>query len=183
MGAVYLGVSEAGARRAIKVPLFDGDVGGGQRARFEREAQTLARLKAHPNIVRVYSAGQDRGFAYCVLELVEGRGLDATLDEDGPLPIERALDLAIGIARALEHFRRGNVERWHASVGRRFAQTRPERTVTELNAEADKWRSPGAPNVARGATTPSSAAPDECDADGGNGDDDAGDDGDAQGSR
>jgi serine/threonine protein kinase len=102
MGAVYVGVNEAGMRRAIKVPLFDGELAAELRARFEREANTLGRVKPHPNVVRVHGAGQDGPYAYCVLELVEGESL-AALAKKGPLEVERALDLTAQLARSLAH--------------------------------------------------------------------------------
>jgi hypothetical protein len=102
MGAVFVGRNAAGAVRAIKVPLFEGEDADELRARFEREARTLAKLKPHPNIVRVHGAGTEGPFAFCVLELVEGESL-AALIRRGPLPVERALDLGEQVARALAH--------------------------------------------------------------------------------
>ncbi|MGE0481103.1 MAG: serine/threonine-protein kinase, partial [Phycisphaerae bacterium] len=45
------------------------------RARFEREIDTLSRLE-HPNIVTVHDAGRAGGFHYFVMPLVAGRPLD-----------------------------------------------------------------------------------------------------------
>ncbi len=45
------------------------------RERFEREAQTAARLK-HPNIVPVSNFGEYDGLCYYVMQLVRGAGLD-----------------------------------------------------------------------------------------------------------
>lgn len=66
-------------------------------ARFEREAQTLAALN-HPNIAHVY--GVNDSPPALVMELVEGRSLDALIPLSG-LPIEDTLQLAIQIADAL----------------------------------------------------------------------------------
>ena len=43
-------------------------------ARFEREAQTLARL-SHPNILSVFDFGKDDAVSYAVMELLEGENL------------------------------------------------------------------------------------------------------------
>jgi hypothetical protein len=102
MGAVFVGRNASGAVRAIKVPLFDGADSDEHRARFERETRALAKLRPHPNVVRVHGAGTEGPFAYCVLELVEGESL-AALVRRGPSPVERALALAEQVARALAH--------------------------------------------------------------------------------
>jgi hypothetical protein len=89
-------------RRAIKVPLFEGEEQDEWRARFEREAQAMGKLRPHPNVVRVHGAGNDRGFAWCALELVDGEGLDKVVAR-GPLEVDRALEVAEQVGRALEH--------------------------------------------------------------------------------
>jgi eukaryotic-like serine/threonine-protein kinase len=67
--------------------------------RFDREARTAGRL-THPNIVAVHDMGRDNGVPYLVMELIDGTSLDALL-ADGPLPIERAVDVARQICDAL----------------------------------------------------------------------------------
>ena len=54
-----------------------------RRARFEREARTLAALN-HPNIAHVYDAGTDAAGAFLVMELVEGEDLTAHIAR-GPM--------------------------------------------------------------------------------------------------
>ena len=68
--------------------------------RFRREAQLLARLDT-PHAVRVYDYGEEDGLDFIVLEYVQGKTLAATLDAEGPLEVERALDLAKQIAGCL----------------------------------------------------------------------------------
>lgn len=109
MGAVYLGVSEAGVRRAIKLPFLDQDRSGLVRARFQREAEVLARIPPHRGVVRVHAASIEDDNAYCVLELVEGRSLEAILKKDGPLPVARVLEIGEQVARALDHLHRNGV--------------------------------------------------------------------------
>jgi serine/threonine-protein kinase len=70
-------------------------------ARFEREAVAAARID-HPNVVVATDFGRlPNGRHYLVLELVEGRDLRHELDECGPLPVRRALNIARQIASAL----------------------------------------------------------------------------------
>jgi hypothetical protein len=64
------------------------------------EARVAARL-AHAGIARVLDSGVDDGRCFVVSELVEGQTLSAILAEEAPLPVGRAIDLAIQIAGAL----------------------------------------------------------------------------------
>src|SRR3989440_4720919 len=68
--------------------------------RFRREARAVAQL-SHPNIVTVIDRGEDEGRQFIVFELVEGQTLKEILDEEGRLPVRRALEIAIQVARGL----------------------------------------------------------------------------------
>jgi hypothetical protein len=103
MGAVFVGTNAAGMTRAIKVPLVEGSEGEAVLARFEAEARALAKVPRHPNVVGVDSIGREAGRVFCVLELVEGEGLDRLLAREGPLPIARIVELAETVALALGH--------------------------------------------------------------------------------
>ncbi len=70
-------------------------------ARFEREADVLARL-AHPGIVAATDYGVSGATPFLVMELVAGRTLRAVMDE-GPLPVERALTITRQMLRALAY--------------------------------------------------------------------------------
>jgi eukaryotic-like serine/threonine-protein kinase len=64
------------------------------------EARAAARLN-HPGIVRILDSGFDDGHCYVVMSLAEGRTLAEIIREDGPLELDRALDLGIQVADAL----------------------------------------------------------------------------------
>jgi tRNA A-37 threonylcarbamoyl transferase component Bud32 len=68
--------------------------------RFRREARVVAQL-SHPNIVTVIDRGEEAGRQFIVFELVEGRTLKEVLDEEGRLPVRRALEIAVQVARGL----------------------------------------------------------------------------------
>jgi Tol biopolymer transport system component len=78
-------------------------------ARFEREMKTLAAL-SHPHIVAIYDVGREPvdspgsltpgGIAYAVTELLDGETLEAIVSR-GPVPIRKAVEWGVQIARAL----------------------------------------------------------------------------------
>jgi len=65
-------------------------------ARFEREAQTAAKL-SHPNIAAVYDVGEDAGRSYIALQLVRGRTLAAFPRDDRRLLVEFARQAALAV--------------------------------------------------------------------------------------
>jgi serine/threonine-protein kinase len=67
--------------------------------RFRREEKVGQRL-AHPSIVKVFAPKQ-KNHTYMVMELVEGRSLRATIQEQRQLPLERALEIARAVTEAL----------------------------------------------------------------------------------
>ena len=74
---------------------------GERRARFEREAQVLARLN-HPHIGAIYGLEETDGVRCLVLELIEGDTLADRITEGRGLPVKEALSFARQIAEALE---------------------------------------------------------------------------------
>jgi serine/threonine-protein kinase len=87
-------------RRPVAIKLLRDDGGPRSVARFEQEAQILARLH-HPNVVTVFDTGVDGGERFIVMELVEGPTLRELLDREGRLTPERAAEIASGLASAL----------------------------------------------------------------------------------
>ncbi len=68
--------------------------------RFQQEVEAAAKL-LHPNIVTAFDAGQSHGQHYLVMEYVEGRDLAATVNQQGPLGVEKTLDYITQAARGL----------------------------------------------------------------------------------
>ncbi len=76
MGIVYEAEQESlGRRVAVKVLPKQALLDERHLRRFQREAQTAARLH-HTNIVPVLGVGQHEGYHYFVMQLIDGMGLD-----------------------------------------------------------------------------------------------------------
>jgi len=107
MGAVYLGkdprINRAVAIKAIPIEKeFEDEELKEARLRFYREAESAGRL-AHPNIVTVFDAGEDKGLAYIAMEYVPGTPLRDFTDPKRLLAPKRALELCASTAEALDY--------------------------------------------------------------------------------
>ena len=90
MGIVYEAEQQSlGRRVAIKVLPRQATLESKQLMRFQREAQTAARLH-HTNIVPVYGVGVQDGYHYYAMQFIRGLGLDLVIAE------LRRLELASG---------------------------------------------------------------------------------------
>ena len=69
--------------------------------RFRREARAAAQL-THPGIVTVIDRGEQNGRQFIVFEHVDGETLKDVIEREGRLPVRRAVELALEVARALQ---------------------------------------------------------------------------------
>lgn len=111
------------------------------RARFEREARTVASLQ-HPHSCSLF----DIGPGYMVMELIEGESLAARIAK-GALPLEQSLAFAIQIADALDRAHRAGRPRVRTElrvrspgIGRNYDITPDGKRLAAMVAdeEADK---------------------------------------------
>ena len=100
MGEVYR-ASDGRLGREVAVKVLPGAFASDRDRlrRFEQEARAAGVLN-HPNILAIYDVGEEGGAPYVVSELLEGESLRGKLGGD-VLPLRRALDYAIQIARGL----------------------------------------------------------------------------------
>src|SRR6185436_14436035 len=68
------------------------------RRRFEHEAQLASALN-HPNIVTIYSVGEEEDVRFIAMELVQGHTLRESLS--APMPLSTVLDITVQLASAL----------------------------------------------------------------------------------
>jgi serine/threonine protein kinase len=106
MGGVYYAKDESlGRFVAIKVMLTS--IGENKEfiESFKHEAQAVARLN-HPNIVQIYSFGQEKGQPFIVMELVSGQRFDKMVETkkalDQAFVMRVGLDIAEGLKAADE---------------------------------------------------------------------------------
>lgn len=103
MSSVYLAEHTLLHRRvAIKVLPQSRIKDSSYLPRFYREARAAASLD-HPNIVRAYDVDNEGDNHFLVMEYVEGRDLQLTVKQDGPLPYHLAANYIQQAARGLEH--------------------------------------------------------------------------------
>ncbi|WP_462187981.1 MULTISPECIES: serine/threonine-protein kinase [unclassified Frankia] len=66
-----------------------------------REARNAARLRGNPHVVTVHDAVEHDGLPWIVMELVRAGTLATTVNRDGPLPPERAIQVGLAVLDAL----------------------------------------------------------------------------------
>jgi serine/threonine-protein kinase len=99
-----------GKQVAIKVPHPEMEADPVLVERFKRE-QEIGQTLDHPGIVKTFN-GEQRSQVYMVIEWVEGRLLRVILNQEGRLPIDRAIRLTLAICDALDYMhKRGVVHR------------------------------------------------------------------------
>lgn len=70
--------------------------------KFKTEALSAARIN-HPNIVNIYDVGQENDIHYIVMEYVDGETLKDIIRRQAPLPVDKAVDIAIMICDGIHH--------------------------------------------------------------------------------
>jgi len=99
--AIVYRAHEIELRRLVALKVLPPGVGPAELAeRFRREARMAAALD-HPNIIPIYRVGQAAGTHYFAMKFVEGRAVDAIVEQQGALPIPVALQILLATARAL----------------------------------------------------------------------------------
>jgi eukaryotic-like serine/threonine-protein kinase len=106
MSRVFLGRDEV-LDRPVAVKIVEPDPEDPEIGlRFQREGRSAARL-SHPNIVRVFDAGEGRldgrGVSYIVMEFVPGGDFEDLIDRNGPIPETMLLRIGADVASGLTH--------------------------------------------------------------------------------
>jgi serine/threonine protein kinase len=102
MGAVYRATNLA-LNRIYALKVIAPELAGDEqfRDRFKREMRIAASLH-HPNVVGIHYAGEQDGLLFLVMDFVYGTDLRQLLLKSGAIEPERAVDLLVQVASALD---------------------------------------------------------------------------------
>ncbi len=102
-GVVYLAIQRRPITRKVAIKLLKAEIDSGLAfQRFELERQALAEL-THPNIARVYEAGQtDRGRPYVAMEYIDGSPITRHCNKTN-VHLRGRLQLFLSICAAVQH--------------------------------------------------------------------------------
>lgn len=106
MGIVY-GAELKGIEYALKLVLQESDPEAIQR--FEIEAQALAAVDRHPNIVRIHKYERTGLHRYFILDLIDGESLDRRLLSGAFTKLHDCVTIARKMASALAHIHKHNI--------------------------------------------------------------------------
>jgi eukaryotic-like serine/threonine-protein kinase len=107
MGVVYLGKDpKIGREVAIKTMALSAEFEGEEleeaKTRFFREAESAGRLD-HPNIVKIYDAGEEHDLAFIAMEFLKGKDLAPHTKMPNLLELNRVLSIVERVAEGLGH--------------------------------------------------------------------------------
>ena len=102
MGAVYRGTHVL-MDKTVAIKVLHPSLAADEKivARFSREARAASRI-SHPNALSVTDFGEDdSGHVFLVMEFLSGRTLKQLIRDEGPLPLQRVVDITRQVADAL----------------------------------------------------------------------------------
>jgi serine/threonine protein kinase len=109
MGEVWIAThATLGGEMAIKFlsrgPTHDGEDEATAMARFRFEAQVAAKLSRKTrHIAAVTDHGEEYGFAYLVMELIEGESLEKLMEREGKCSLSTLAPIVAQVAKGLSH--------------------------------------------------------------------------------
>ncbi len=107
MGIVYLGKDPKINRWVAIKTMSLGEEADPQsvkeiKERFFREAEAAGKLN-HPNIIRIFDAGEEDDVAYIAMEFLEGQSLAAYTEKGHLIPLKSAMEYVATVADALAY--------------------------------------------------------------------------------
>ncbi len=156
MGEVYR-ATDTNLKRTVAIKVLPEAVAtdGERLARFQREAEVLARLN-HPNIASIYGLEKSDGTAALLMELVEGPTLADHIAQ-GPIPVDDALPIAKQIAEAVEAAHEQGIV--HRDLKPANVKVRPDGVVKVLDFGLAKALEPVSAGRTDATTSPTITSP------------------------
>ena len=127
-------------------------------ARFRQEAVAAANLQ-HPNIVTIHNVGEENGYYFIIMELLEGVSLDKWLAEHAPLPLPQASQLLKQLAAALDYAHQHHIV--HRDVKPANVTLAANGHATLMDFGLVRAANPGDGSSGGGGGTPSYMAPEQ----------------------
>jgi eukaryotic-like serine/threonine-protein kinase len=102
MGTVYL-AQDSGLHRQVALKILRSDLGDDPSfaKKFLEEVEVTASL-AHPNIIRVFTLGEQDGRLYLVMEHLDQPSLENRMENQAKVSERDVLEIGLGIASALQ---------------------------------------------------------------------------------
>ena len=102
MGTVYL-AKDTGLNRKVALKILRSDLGEdiAFAKKFLEEVEVTSSL-AHPNIIRVFTLGEQDGRLYLVMEHLDEPSLEHRMEKQAKVPEKDVLEVGLGIASALQ---------------------------------------------------------------------------------
>src|SRR4051812_32814167 len=103
MGTVYRGTHVL-MDKTVAVKVLRPSLAADQKivARFSREARAASRI-SHPHAISVTDFGEDEnGIVFLVMEYLEGETLKELIRREGPMPLDRVVDIIKQVGQALD---------------------------------------------------------------------------------
>lgn len=97
LAATHVQLERRVAIKFLRQALADDEV----RTRFEREARAIGKIESEHVVIMLDAGSLPDGAPYMVMEHLEGRDLARIIKEDGPLPMEEAVDCMMQVCEAL----------------------------------------------------------------------------------
>ena len=103
MGEVYL-AEQLSMHRTVALKILHGKWADDEefRKRFLLEARAVGKL-SHQNLIQVYDVGKYQGLYYFSMEFIDGVTVDDLIRHEGPMSVDKAIDIAQQLAEALRY--------------------------------------------------------------------------------
>jgi len=119
--------------RQVTVTVYPALADEATRQRFDAAAATAQRLAAHPNVLAVHDWGHSAdGRPWVVTDPQPAETVDTVLKSGGPLPAERALQIGVLVAGAIETAHRAGIVHGDLSPARLVSGPQGEPLVADI---------------------------------------------------